>query len=141
MLQAFAFAIALYAGTDRSADARAMWRDLNAVRVSAGLTPLAFEPRLCEIARAHAHDMVVRHYFDHQSPDGVGPFDRMARAGWHFGYAGENLAMDTDERGAEAHLLSSPEHRQNMLEPHYVHVGIAAVETDSREYFVEVFSD
>jgi uncharacterized protein YkwD len=141
MVPAFAFAIALHSSTDRSADARALWHDLNVARQSAGLPPLVLDLRLCRVAEAHAYDMVRRHYFDHVSPDGLGPFERMTRAGLRYGYAGENIALDVDERGAAEHLYASPEHRQNMLEPHYTHVGIAAVATETREFFVEDFSD
>jgi uncharacterized protein YkwD len=141
MLPTLAFSIALFSSADRADDARALWADLNATRRSAGLRTLVLEPRLCRIAQAHAADMVARRYFAHVSPDGVGPFERLTRAGWRYGYAGENLALDVSEEQAERHLLASTPHRENMLEPHYLRVGIAVVATDSREVFVEIFSD
>jgi uncharacterized protein YkwD len=126
---------------ERPDDARALFRDLNAARAAAGLAPLDLPPRLCAIARAHASDMVTRRYFGHDSPDGLSPFARMDRAGWRYGYAGENLALDVDERAASRTLYRSNGHRDNMLEPHYAHVGIAAIETGQGEIFVEDFSD
>jgi uncharacterized protein YkwD len=141
VLPAFAFTLALAAVDDRPADALALWRDVNAVRAAAGLAPLALEPQLCDVARAHARDMATRNYFDHESPEGVGPFDRLARAGWHYGYAGENIALDADEGRVESDLYASPGHRANMLGPHYRRVGIAAVRTPAGEIFVEDFSD
>jgi len=141
MFPTLALGMALLSSSDRAAEARALWADLNATRLSAGLRTLVLEPRLCRIAQAHAEDMVARRYFDHVSPDGIGPFERLTRAGWRYGYAGENLALDVSEEDAERHLLASPAHRENMLEPHYQRVGIAVVATESREVFVEIFSD
>ena len=125
----------------RPDDARALFDDLNAARRARGLGLLDLAPRLCAIARAHADDMVSRRYFGHDTPEGVTPFARMDRAGWRYGYAGENLALDVDEQAANRTLYRSNGHRDNMLEPHYAHVGIAAVETDGGEIFVEDFSD
>jgi uncharacterized protein YkwD len=126
---------------NRSDEARALFRDLNAIRAAKGLRPLTLEPRLCEIADSHAADMVARRYFGHDTPEGVSPFGRMDRAGWHYGYAGENLALDVDEQAASRTLYRSNGHRDNMLEPHYRHVGIAAVQSAEGEIFVEDFSD
>lgn len=54
--------------------------------------PLAFNPALTGAARSHAQDMLARDYFEHNSPEGVSPFDRMTNAGYVYQYAGENLA-------------------------------------------------
>ncbi len=126
---------------ERIGDAQALFHDLNSTRANSGLAPLAFDERLSAVARAHALDMVRHGYFGHVSLDGESPFDRMKRAGYPFGYAGENLAFDADERSANRALFNSIEHRDNMLEPHYVYVGIAAVNTDQGEFFVEDFAD
>ena len=126
---------------DRPADAQAMLRDLNALRAQNGLARLDFEPRLYAAALAHALDMSNRHYFDHLSPEGTSPIDRMRRAGCTFGYAGENIALDVDEHLANLALYNSPLHRENILEPHYQRIGIAAVQTERGEIFVEDFSD
>src|SRR5699024_3128914 len=37
---------------------------------------LSVDDRLVEAARAHSDDMVERDYFDHTTPDGVGPGER-----------------------------------------------------------------
>jgi uncharacterized protein YkwD len=126
---------------DRPRDAQLLLRDLNLARASSGLTPLSMEPRLCELARRHALDMVAHRFFGHASSDGASPFQRMRRAGYEYRAAGENLALDVDEPSAHAMLWRSNEHRANMLEPQFAHVGIAAVETANGEIFVEDFSD
>ena len=43
-------------------------------------------------AAAHNADMLGRNYFDHESPEGVSPFDRMRDFGYVLAAAGENLA-------------------------------------------------
>ena len=48
---------------------------------------------LGDAARDHVIDMARNHYFDHDSPAGVTPFDRMRRYGCQFSYAGENIAL------------------------------------------------
>ena len=114
---------------------------LNDVRRTHGLAALVLDPRLCAIAQRHGLDMVSRQYFAHISPEGVSPFGRMSQAHYRFGYAGENLALDRDSEAIHRSLLASPEHRENMVEPHYVHVGIATVASASGEIVVEDFSD
>jgi uncharacterized protein YkwD len=126
---------------NRAADVRTMLAALNARRAASGLAPLQLEPRLCDIAYEHAADMVVRSYFDHYTPEGVSPFGRMDEAHYPYGYAGENLALDESAPAAELALWHSPEHRKNILESHYVKVGIAAVSTHDGEIIVEDFSD
>jgi uncharacterized protein YkwD len=102
---------------------------------------LRLDLHLCRIAFEHAADMARNHYLDHSSLDGRSPFERMRDSHYRFGYAGENLAVDVDARAASAALWSSSEHRSNLLEPHYAHVGIAAVPADGEVIVVEDFSD
>jgi len=131
------------AGQDRARpdQALALLRDDNSRRRTAGMGPLLLVPQLSGIAGAHALDMIARGYFGHDTPEGVGPFQRMKAAGWQFGYAGENMAIGPDEVRAEQALYASPEHLANTLEPHYTKVGIAAYNTPVGEIFVEDFSD
>jgi uncharacterized protein YkwD len=127
---------------DRPSDAIVLYRHLNQVRSSDGVRLLAFDRRLVAVALQHALDMIEHHYFAHSAPDGSSPFDRLRDAGIDYTYAGENLAMDVSPDAASAALLHSPPHRENMLEPHYRRVGIAAVESpEGDEFFVEDFSD
>jgi len=122
-------------------DVQAMLRDVNAPRQAQGLSILVLDPRLCELARTHALDMVARSYFSHDSPEGLSPFDRMERAGVRYRYAGENMALDQDESHASRALWNSSEHRSNILEPNYGKIGIAAVRSGDSEIFVEDFSN
>lgn len=133
--------IAAYAVADRAADVNLMLAALNHRRAAKGLGPLQLDSRLCDVAYEHAADMSVRNYFDHNTPEGLTPFQRMTRAHVPYGYAGENMALDQSTSAAELALWQSPEHRDNILQPHYAKVGIAAVTSTDGLIFVEDFSD
>lgn len=60
------------------------------------LPPLALKPELRCAARLHARDMSERGFFDQVNPDGVGPEDRMRRAGASFAVASESIARDPE---------------------------------------------
>ena len=119
-----------------------MLSDLNASRRKAGLRALTVDSHLTVAATQHAVDMAQHNYFDHQSPDGRSPFERMHADGCRFNYAGENIAMSGSETEAYDALLASPEHRDNILNPHYTHVGIGVAQApDGTLMFVQDFSD
>jgi uncharacterized protein YkwD len=119
-----------------------MLADLNATRRRAGLRPLALETRLSSAASGHAADMATHNFFDHTGRDGRSPFERMRADGCRFSYAGENIAESDSEREAYAALLASPEHRENIMDPHYSRVGIGiAAAPDGSLLFVQDFSD
>ena len=83
-----------------------------------GLAPVALDTRLRGASRAHSVDMVARNYFDHTSPDGAGPDDRAAAAGYP-GVVGENIAYNSvgTIRVLFEAWRDSPGHEQNMLDP------------------------
>jgi len=126
---------------DRTNDDAVILAALNERRSARGLPPLTLDPLLSTIARDHAVDMVSRNYFDHMTPEGESPFQRMDRAHYRYGYAGENIALDQSAPAAADAWWHSSEHRQNMLDVHFVRVGIAAVPSPDGEIFVEDFSD
>jgi uncharacterized protein YkwD len=96
----------------------------NAERIRAGCAALRFDPRLAKAARAHSADMVNRHYFEHNSPDGTTPDGRAAAAGYPE-LGGENIAYG--QRSAAEVMndwMNSPEHRSNILDCDYTTVGV-----------------
>lgn len=116
--------------------------DLNRTRIAHGLPTLTPSFELTKAARLHALDMMRHRFFAHESPNGRTPFDRMHDQGVAFRFAGENIAMAPSEPIAAESLYDSAPHRQNMLDPQFKHVGIAAVQRDDGEvFFVEDFSD
>ncbi|MCY3022868.1 MAG: PKD domain-containing protein [Planctomycetota bacterium] len=83
--------------------------------------PLVMNKNLLQAARAHSKDMNDRNFFAHTNPDGLGPGERAAAAGYTGG-VGENIAMGTALTAAGAHDLfiidpgiADRGHRRNVL--------------------------
>ena len=108
-----------------------VWRLANEARRAEGLSELAWDDAAYRAARGHALDMLERGYFDHVTPEGVGPAERMWAAGVLEVMVGENLAFFENLPAEEAAArvvegwLDSPPHRANLLNPEFTHVGIA----------------
>jgi uncharacterized protein YkwD len=129
-------------GGNRAAALQAMLNDLNAHRTAQGLGPLTFSSKLDYAALQHADDMIAKDYFDHVSPSGSTPFTRMHADGIHYVWAGENIAESDSQTTAEQALWESPEHRANILNPHYKHVGISiSSRPDGELVFVQEFTN
>jgi uncharacterized protein YkwD len=109
---------------------------VNRERAAAGLKPLAFDPELLPVARAHSADMFGRGYFSHNTPEGLSPFDRIGAAGVTFRTAGENLALAPTLPIAHSGLMNSPGHRANILRPEFGRVGIGVMDGGLRGLMV-----
>jgi len=55
---------------------------VNNERQTYGLSPLEYDTRLADIARAHSQDMANRNYFSHDNPEGQDPTERAKAAGY-----------------------------------------------------------
>jgi uncharacterized protein YkwD len=90
--------------------------------------PLQWDGRLAAIARLHSEEMAREGFFGHQGMDGSQPFNRVSRAGIQWRSTGENIAKSRDVAEAEALFMDEPRfqqnHRANILNPEYTHVGI-----------------
>ncbi len=109
---------------------------INRERAAEGLDPLAADPELTPVARAHSADMFARGYFAHNTPEGATPFDRMRAAGVSFRVAGENLALAPTLTLAHNGLMNSPGHRANILRPEFGRVGIGILDGGDRGLMV-----
>ena len=111
---------------------------INTERARHGSPALRWNDGLASVARAHSDDMTSRNYFDHDTPEGLDPTDRLHRAGlscrkgYRYGLA-ENIAIETtlgnlDRTAAEAvqGWMNSPGHRTNLLSREYDRTGIGA---------------
>jgi len=87
--------------------------------------PLREDADLQSSARAHAQDMAQRDYFDHDTPEGIDPFDRMREAGWKGCAMGENIAggQQTPSEVVDG-WLNSPGHCSNILSPEFTRLGV-----------------
>lgn len=105
---------------------------LNAERAQRGLAPLRANPTLGRAAGRHARDMVRRRFFDHVSPDGATVDDRVRRAGYRGGRrTGETIAWGTGADSTAAAVvavwMTSPAHREVILDPRFRDVGLGLV--------------
>ncbi len=115
---------------------------VNREREKAGVEAVAGEVSLREVARAHCRDMFTRGYFSHYTPEGLSPFDRMARSDIEFSYAGENLALAPNSILAMKGLMNSPGHRANILSGNFGKVGIGVIDGGVYgQMFCQEFSD
>lgn len=105
---------------------------LNRERSARNLKPLRINPKLTRAALAHSRNMVEQRFFEHDSPDGRTPFQRMLAtqyvpkgATWTLG---ENIGWGTLALAQPAALvkawMESPGHRQNILNGRFREIGI-----------------
>jgi uncharacterized protein YkwD len=110
--------------TDRERITAEMLARVNEVRRRAGLWPLRPNPLLERISQEHAEDMLRRSYSGHQTPEGLGPWDR-ARAGGYRSGIGENIVEQRfSAEEALKSWLGSPGHRKNILDPNCREMGL-----------------
>jgi uncharacterized membrane protein required for colicin V production len=114
--------------------------DVNEERADVGLPELVFSPQLSEVALEHARDMYGGGYFSHVSPTTGRVGDRIARAGSDYRLAGENLALAADATEAHDGLVASPSHFDNMVNPAFGKVGVAALDGPLGLMVVQVFA-
>jgi uncharacterized protein YkwD len=118
---------------------------VNQSRVDAGLGRLANDPAIAAVARSHSEEMRDLGYFSHIDPQGQNVVGRLQAAGIRFTSAAENLAriQNATNPGGYAHqqLMSSPDHRANILDPRFTRIGIGAARRGDTWWITENFVD
>lgn len=100
----------------------------NLARKQFGLAELREDPTLNQAAQRKLQNMVEGQYFDHISPAGITPWHWISVSGYDYYRAGENLALGfTGAADTIRAWIDSPSHRQNLLNPDYKDIGVAAV--------------
>jgi uncharacterized protein YkwD len=111
-----------------------IWRLTNEIRRQHHLSPVNRQDILFIVSEAYSADMLVRHFFSHTNPEGLTAGDRLKS--FYSGpiYAwGENIWEGSNISPADhedlARLImkswmSSPGHRENILNPEYTDVGV-----------------
>ena len=100
---------------------------LQGSRRAEGLPALTRLAALDAVARAHAWDMTQHSFFSHVSVRSGSLTDRLHARGILFQRALENLAAAKDVPGLMTQWLSSPSHRQNILDPKVTSFGVAVM--------------
>jgi uncharacterized protein YkwD len=103
-------------------------RRLNQERKESGLPPLGWCERCATVARDHSRDMYRKGYFGHVDLSGRDPFERLREAAVAYQAAGENLAIAPTVTEAHEALMTSAQHRANILRERFDEIGIGIVE-------------
>jgi uncharacterized protein YkwD len=112
----------------------------NQARQQAGAPPLTLDPGLTQAARTHAQAMVDARQLSHQFDGELSLPQRLAATtGLQLDEEGENVALDYDPEHGHEHLMLSPPHRANLLNPTYNVVGLGVVRNGNRLYIVQDF--
>jgi uncharacterized protein YkwD len=107
---------------------RADWLALvNQDRAKYGLGPVAVSDLLQQAAQNHTNDMIAQGYFGHIGLDGSTPASRAQSLGIPTtSLIGENLTQGFSAQELEAGLMASADHRVNILNSQWSHIGLAA---------------
>ncbi|MGH3545275.1 MAG: CAP domain-containing protein [Mycobacteriales bacterium] len=109
---------------------------VNTERSKAGCSAVSLEPRLNSAALLHSQDMIKRNYFEHDTPDGVSPGERVHAAGYDWSSTGENIAAGYHTpRDVMGGWMKSPGHRENILDCDWIHMGVGIVENEAGKIY------
>ncbi len=101
--------------------------ETNQARKQEGLLGLKQNSLLDKSAQKKLEDMFAKQYFDHISPQGVGPAGLASGVGYEYVVVGENLALGRfkDDKTLVEAWMNSPGHRANILHKRFSEIGIA----------------
>lgn len=102
---------------------------INRERTQRKLPALVLNERLAAAAQSHAEDMAAMGRLSHEGSDGAGLDARLARAGYRFRFAAENIAAgQSGPANVVASWMKSAGHRRNILAREATEAGIGFVE-------------
>ena len=107
-------------------DAKRMVELVNLERNADGLPALEYNGQLTEAARRHAVDMARHDTISHVMSDGQPFYQNVFASGYPLSTVGENVAagIATPEEAFEC-LLSSSEHRSNIMNTAFTQIGVS----------------
>lgn len=112
---------------------------VNAERTTAGCGPVKADAKLRDLARAHSADMAARDYFDHNTPEGLTPWDRADKAGVT-NLGAENIARGQKTPDAVMRAwMNSPGHRRNILDCGLKTLGVGVKEGANGPWWTQDF--
>jgi len=113
----------------------------NQARRQAGAPLLVMDPGISQAARVHAQAMMEAHQLSHQFDGEPSLVQRVAATtALQLDQEGENVALDYDASHGHQHLMESPPHRANLLNPAFNVVGLGVVRSGNRLYIVQDFA-
>lgn len=127
---------------------------INLDRLSRGIHPLTWDPRLAAVARAHAAEMMATGQVTHEGLDGSMPYQRIRAGADRVNWAGENIwtyrgrLPENGPPTMHAAMMAEPlepglwNHIANVLLTTYHRVGIGiVVAPNGTQYLTENFAD
>jgi uncharacterized protein YkwD len=112
----------------------------NQSRRQAGAPPLTLDTGLSQAARTHALAMLEANQLSHQfNGEPSLPVRLAATTKLQLDQEGENVALDYDAADGHKHLMLSPPHRANLLNPAYNVIGLGVVRSGDRLFIVQDF--
>ena len=124
--------------TNRNTAEKLVFHITNGLRALHGQSALTYCPTASTAAYKHSLDMAKRNYFDHYSPEGTDPAQRLIAEGLSIMGYGENIAAGyTDVYYISNGWYNSEGHRRNLLIDYYKYfgVGIAIVPGSTYQYY------
>ncbi len=113
----------------------------NQARAKEKLPPLAPNPVLVEVARAHSRNMASKGVLQHDL-DGKKAHERVRDAGYPLTWTGENIANSSELQVQRIFdgWMASGGHRQNILSQRFAEIGIGiATAPNGDVYYTQVF--
>jgi uncharacterized protein YkwD len=97
----------------------------NDFRRQNGLAPVTLNPLLGMAAQTQSQNMALQDYFDHISPTGSTPGQRVSAAGYRWSRVAENIGAGyTTADSVVQGWINSPSHRASMLDPRVKEIGV-----------------
>lgn len=119
---------------------KAMFELINYSRAKYNKEPLLFSPPLSEVARIHSHNMAEFGKVVHDLPGCKDLSKRLKEANLKVLKQGENVASGSNIKEVHQKLMSSPGHRQTILDSDFTHVGIGIVREEDLLYITQDFA-
>lgn len=104
-----------------------LFRVANCEREMQDLPVLECDLRMVWAGRAHSQDMEQRGYFDHVTPEGVSPDERIDERGVDWTATAENIAQAPTMALAHTAWMESEGHRSNVLSADFTHMGVGVI--------------
>ncbi|HET7439922.1 MAG TPA: CAP domain-containing protein [Terriglobales bacterium] len=119
---------------------RQLLEKANAERTRLGLPALKTDEGLIRAARVHAEEMAMKGQLTHQFLGEPSLIDRIsANSNLHLERAGENVAVAPTADEAHRALMSSPPHRDNLLNAKFNVAGIGVFRKGTQIYVAQDF--
>lgn len=130
-----------YTTTAASLQEQVLAEWINEEREANGLSALPLDGALSALAKAKSQDMVEDKYFAHTSPTLGSAADMLDAAGYDYVSVGENIARSGSVEKAHAALMSSTNHRRNILGSQWTRFGVGIVnDANGYTYVTELFA-